>query len=388
MKKAIVVILCILIAFGGGLLVYGATLGDAVTVGAILGELVPPEDPDCYAHGIAEWIAEYSTADYHHTLNVAYNPSKNPEFFAAEVDGWYDVFGKADPSTSILERYTGADLVAYLMIPVTYNHNRCKQFCMSSKYVITAEDQVSYSDNLRIRHQFKPAYVNVFYRSCAWTGAPITSFSSVRARYRDQSLKSLNNMVDGFDEETGVYDVKYRKPKSEWTDGELDREVPFKTYDLLSFPIYLGDGEDKANDINAKIDSSVVDGASVVLTAPTEAKPYYTLTFSEDLVHAQCKENTEDRINQVFGGQMKDITVKKADFVVEIWECGLFRQVSADIEVNAKIAGSQGDATIKMDYKFYYDDKNCDVESMITSLGWVQYLNADNKAVFEEKKKS
>ena len=388
MKKALIIILSILIAASGGLLVYGATLGDPITFGAVDGELLPPVNPDVYAKGIAEWVSLYSETNNHHTLNVATNPSKDPAKFAAEVDGWYDVFGKADPSTSILVRYSGADLVANLMVPITYNQNRAKQFCMASAYMINAENEVSYSDNLRIRVQPRPAYVDYYYRSSAWTGSPLTSLSSLRIRFNDQALKSIGNNVQSYDPDTGVYDVKYKPPTRESTDGELDREVPFKTYDLLNLPIYLGDGDDKSNDYYAKIDSSVVDGSSVRLSVPTDAVPYYILTFSEDLTTAQCKENTQDRLNKTLGGQMKDITIKKADFVVEIWECGLFRRVTADFLVHATISGKSADATIQMEYKFYYDDEHCDLISYIEGSGWAQYFSASNKELFESRKAS
>ena len=390
MKKALIIVLSIILAISSGLLVYGIILGDPISFGRVKGELTEPVNPDAHASGIAQWVAEYSETHNHRTLNVATNPSKDPAIFAAEVDGWYDVFGKADPSTSILTRYSGADLVANLMVPITYNQNRSTQFCLASSYVIKAGKETSYSDNVRVRQQSKPAYVDFFYQSSVWTGSPISSLSSLRVRFGTQLLKSLANTIDSYDPKTGECNVAYRSPKKESTDGELDREVPFKTYDLLNFPIYLGNGEDKNNDYNAVIDSSVVDSSTVKLSRPTSTHPYYVLTFSEDLVTAQRKENTEDRLNAALGDQMENIKIKKADFVVEIWECGLFRQMHADIVVNAKIDGRQGDVSIDMDYKFYYDDYNCDVVRLILEKtdNWAKYLNAANKEELYSRKKT
>ena len=63
MKVVIVVILSLVLALSGGLLIYGATLGDPVSFGSDLGDLTPPNNPDAFAHGIAEWIATQANAD-------------------------------------------------------------------------------------------------------------------------------------------------------------------------------------------------------------------------------------------------------------------------------------------------------------------------------------
>ena len=155
----------------------------------------------------------------------------------------------------------------------------------------------------------------------------------------------------------------------------------------MNIPLYLGGGDKKDSDYDAKVESDVIDGATVTVTNPTKEQPYYTLTFSEDLTAAQRKENVYDRLNEALGGKMSNITIKKADFKVEIWDCGLFRQLSADFTVNAKISGKQADAEIKMDYKFYYDDYNCDVVRLIEKEGWTQYLSSGNQELLRSMKK-
>ena len=179
MKTAIVIILSIIIAFGGGLLIYGATLGDATTMSTDLGELLPPENPAEFASGIATEIetrVRYDTnRGYAETFFPETNPSKDPAIFAAEVDGWYDVFGKSDPATSILTRYSSADLVGNLLVPITYNHNRSNQFCMVSHYEIKASGSKIVSDNLRVRVQVAPFAVDGVYISRAWAGSSASS---------------------------------------------------------------------------------------------------------------------------------------------------------------------------------------------------------------------
>lgn len=389
MKTAIIVVLCIVIAFGGGLLIYGATLGDATTMSTDLGELLPPENPAEFASGIATEIEQRVRYDtnrgYAATFFPETNPSKDPAIFAAEVDGWYDVFGKSDPAKSILTRYSGADLVGNLLVPITYNHNRSKQFCMVSHYEIKASGSKIVSDNLRVRVQVAPFAVDGVYISRAWAGSSASSAAGMTVYYNDQQLsyKMPFGAITDYDEEKGEYDMNIGKPKKESRDRDLDREVPFKTYDLLNFPLYLG-GEDK-ND-NSPLDSSVVLGSSVKITAPTEEKPYYTLTFSEDVEKAQTSRNLYDRLNEALGGKMSEITLEKADFTVEIWESGVFRQLNAKITVNAKINGKKGEAEVDMSYKFYYDNKSCNIFALIEQADWVKYLNAANKTEFEERK--
>ena len=389
MKKILIIVITLILVINAGLLVYGAvTFGGTGSYEAEdLGELLPPVNPDDYAAAIAEWIEMYSETNDHPTLNVKTNPSKNPETFAAEVNGWYDVFGKADPSTSILTRYKDdpAGLVANVLLPVTYNENRATQFRMTSHYEITANGQISYSDNTRARRQPKPAYADFYYLSLAWTGS--SGFANLRARFHDQQLNSTLNTISSYDAATGAYEYSLSKPQTKSTPGELDREIPFKIYDLLNVPLYLGGGDDAKDNQTARVESDVIDGISVVVTEPTAAKPYYTITFSEDLVAAQRKENLYDRLNPALGDKMSNITLKKADFTVEIWECGLFRRITADMEVNAKIGGKQGDAQIAMDYKFYYDDYNCDVVRLILSDGWDQYYSESNRELLNSMKK-
>lgn len=157
----------------------------------------------------------------------------------------------------------------------------------------------------------------------------------------------------------------------------------YKTQDMLCFPIDFGDKSGQH-----PVDNSVVDGSTVVLTEPTAEKPYYTLTFSEDPNTAQTEANLYDRLNEVLGNQMSEITIKQADFTYEIWECGLFRQATVHMVVNAKIGGKKGDAEIDMNYKFYYDDYACDVVRLIGSIGWEEYLSDANRAEFESRKKN
>ncbi len=389
MKTAIIIILSIIIAFGGGLLIYGATLGDATTMSTDLGELLPPENPVEFASGIATEIEQRVKYDtnrgYAETFFPETNPSKDPAIFAAEVDGWYDVFGKSDPATSILTRYSGADLVGNLLVPITYNHNRSKQFCMVSHYEIKASGSKIVSDNLRVRVQVAPFAADGVNISRAWAGSSSSSAAGMTVYYNDQQLsyKMPFGAITDYDEEKGEYDMNIGKPKKESCDRDLDREVPYKTYDLLNFPLYLG-GEDK-ND-NSPLDSSVVLGSSVNITAPTEEKPYYTLTFSEDVEKAQTSRNLYDRLNEALGGKMSEITLEKADFTVEIGESCVFRKLNAKITVNAKINGKKGEAEVDMSYKFYYDNKSCDIFALIEQADWVKYLNAANKTEFEERK--
>ena len=388
MKTAIIIILCIAIALGGGLLIYGSTL-DSASLGLQLGELLPPDQPDAFAHGIAEKIATKVKNDpntgYANTFFPETNPSKDPAIFAAEVDGWYDVFGKKDAANSILRRYSGADLVGNLIVPITYNQNRSKQFCMASHFEINAGGSKSISDNLRVRVQIEPFAVDGVYISRAWAGSQTSSASGLVVYYNDQQLtrKTPFGAIKSYDEKTGTYDMVFGKPKEESRDRDLDREVPYKTYDLLTFPIYLG-GADK-ND-NSPLDSSVVDDSTVSVTAPTESAPYYVLTFSEDINKAQTKANLYDRLNEALGGKMSDITLEKADFTVEIWESGVFRQLTAKFVVNATINGKTGKADIDMSYKFYYDNKSCDIFSLIEQADWVKYLSDENKQEFATRK--
>ena len=394
MKVVIVILLSLALVFGGGLLVYGAVSygGPATTVTLDLGDLLPPVAPNAYAHEIAEVIATRVKNDpnvgYRNTFFTDTNPSKNPEIFAAEADGWYDVFGKSDASKSILTRYSGADLVGNLLVPITYNHNRAKQFCMAAHFEVEAGGRISYSDKLRIRVQVAPFAVDEVQRSLAWAGGTTSSSAIFRLYYNDQQLESTSfSAIDSYDEDTGTYgEVSLSRPSESGRDRDLDREVPYKTFDLLNLPIYLG-GVDKNDD--SPLDSSVVDGDSVRITPPTEAAPYYVLTFSEDYQKAQTEANRNGRLGQALGGKTAGIDIKsieKADFTVEIWEDGVLRRVSADFSVKAKIKKDEGDAKISMTYQFYYDDKSCDLYSVVESVGWTQYLSAANKQEFAAAK--
>ena len=389
MKTAVIVVLCIAIAFGGGLLIYGATLGAATSLGLHLGELLPPDAPDAYAHGIAEYIAtglkEDKNVTYKNTFYPETNPSKDPAIFAVEEDGWYDVFGKANSANSVLTRFSGANLVGNLITPVTYNQNRCKQFCMNSHFEINSAGGTVVSDNYRVRVQIAPFQVDGVYISRAWAGSQFNSAASMYVYFNNQQLEyqSAVGAIESYDPATNDFKVAFGAPSKTKRDRDLDREVPYKTYDLLTLPIYLG-GEDK--DDSSPVDSSVVDGSTVSVTAPTEKTPYYVLTFSEDLSKAQIADNLNERLNKALGEKMSKITLEKADFVVEIWESGVFRQVSAKFIVNAKINGKQGSAEIDMSYKFYYDDDACNIYSLIEDADWVKYLNDASKAEFQTGK--
>ena len=390
MKKVIVIILAILIAASGGLLVYGATLGDAKTLEMSYGELLPPDNPAAFAHGIAEQIDTRVRYDqntgYRDTFFPETNPSKNPEIFAVEADGWYDVFGATDSSKSILTRYAGtADLVGNLIVPITYNQNRAKQFCMTTHYEVKASGKRSVSDNVRIRVQIAPFAADAVYLARAWAGSAMSSAASLYVYYGNQQFeyKSALGAIQDYDAATGNYTVAFGNPSEQSRDRDLDREVPFKTYDLLNLPIYLG-GKDK-ND-SSPVDSSVVDASTVSIVAPTNKTPYYVLTFSEDLEKGQSSANLNDRLNKALGGKMSNMTLKQANFTVEIWESGVFRQVNAHFVVNAKMSGKQSDVEIDMTYKFYYDNKSCDIFSLIEQVGWEKYLSGENKAEFDERK--
>lgn len=388
MKTAIIVILVILIAFSGGLLIYGSTLSAGKGGPEDLGDLLPPEDPDIYAHGISEWIKEHADTWGNRVYMDSFsnNPGKDAAVFAAEVDGWFDVFGKHDPATSIPTRYKDdpAGMVANLIVPITYNHNRAKQYCMVQNTVISAETQTVYSDNLRVRRQVAPFAVDSFYRARVWAGSTSASSVVFHVWYGTQRFDMTGLMaVQDYNEDTGVYTYSIGTPSQKSASRELDREYPYKTWDMLCLPIYFGG----VNDSDPVVDSSVVDGSTVVLTEPTEEKPYYVLTFSEELTAAQREENTEKRLNSVLGNRMSNITIKKADFEAEIWDCGLLRQVKAHFTVNAKIGGKQGDAEVEFSYLFYYDDYACDVVRLIGDIGWEKYLNAENRADFNSRKK-
>ena len=380
MKTVIVIILSLLLVLSVGLLAYGATLSNRANFAPDLGDLLPPVAPDEYAHDIALWIEANLTAEsaYGRSFLPGYNPHKDPARFAAEVDGWFDVFGKHDPASCIPARYSGAELVSHLMVPVTYNNNRSKHFRMASHFEIHAGGDVFYSDNFRVREQPEPFAVDAFYVSRFWGGSPTRSSASIRAYYNDQKLEFVGfGVVKDYDEITGEYDLSYGKPTLGSCGRGMKSEFPRETYNLLTLPIYLGETE---------LDCSVVDGATVRLTEPTDEKPYYTLTFSENLATAQTEENLNARLNAALGSRMSEITLKKADFVVEIWESGVFRQVTADLSVSAKIGGKKGDGAIKMTYKFYYDDASTDVIALIDSVGWTTKLSPQNQAEIAERK--
>ena len=390
MKKALIIIIVVLMIPEIALLVYGAAFlsAEISTSFDMNVELVAPDNPDRYAAEIAEWIALYSESNDHPTLNVATNPSKNPETFAAEVNGWFDVFGKADPSTSIPLRYAGtAELVPNLILPVTYNHNRCAQYCMLAHYELSAGSKKVYCDKRRVRYQPQAATMENAYLSLTWTGNSLLSPADFRTSFGTQKLVSDTTTVTGYENNSYVYHLESNPTVTTRPDQELEREVPWKAFDMLCIPIWLGGGEDPATHYYATVDSYIVDGSSVRLAEPTEEKPYYVLTFSEDLVQAQRAENKEDRLNRALGKAMKNITIKKADFVVEIWECGLFRQITANFDVDATVSGNKGAAKISMTYRFVYDDYSCDIVRIIDELGWRKFLNRENRKLFDERKR-
>lgn len=374
MKKALIIVLSLLLTLNVALLAYGATLGDEITAGtADLGDLVPPENPREYAHAFAEW------AMLRRQQGTRVDRSREDAgFLIEETDGWFDVFGKSDSSASVLMRCDGAALVANLMVPITYNHNRVKQYREVSHFEITAGGRRIYSDNIRIRQQVAPAQMDRFYLSLAWTGMKLSSFATLRAGYNDQAFVSRLNLIQAYDEESGTYRYQLRAPTTSSRNRDPDEEIPYKTFGLLSLPIYFGDLE---------IDASVVDDSSVKINEPTAETPYYVLSFSEDLTAAQKDENVNRRLNRALGDQMSNAVIKQADFRVEIWDSGVFRQIRAHFLVNAKIGGKQGDAEVDMSYKFYYDDASCDIVDHFESVGWEKYLNAANRAEFDQKKK-
>ncbi len=385
MKKVLIVLLSVLLALSSGLLVYGATqnVGNSGFSAANLGDLLPPEAPYAGIPELAEWIREHGEEHGLKTL-LSTNPYKTTEDFATEANGWFDVFGDIDPSNSMLTRTSGAALAGNLLVAVIYNHNRTRQYCMASYIEVNAGKRTMYSNNLRVREHPEPQCVDRYYLSLTWTGTPITSYATLRPGFNDQSFSS-SAMIQGYDPKTGEYEYKLGKAKESDSprDPYIDSEFPYKTFGLLSLPIYLGEG---SGSNGGAVDCSVIDGGTVTVTEPTEQKPYYTLTFSEDLVNAQRDENKLDRFRRAIGGDMSgvnNITIKKADFVFEIWGCGLLRQVTANFDINAKVGGQQGDATAAMSYKFYYDDYNCDIIRLIESVGWQKYLNDTNREKFE-----
>ena len=391
MKTVLIVILSIMLAVSGGLLIYGTTFGVASDSGFSFGDYTEPVNPEEYASAIAEWIV--LNAKDNPTLMAATNPSKDPAKFAVEVNGWYDVFGKADPSTSILVRHSGADLVPYLLIPVTYNHNRSKQYCLSYHYEVEASGAKIITDGIRLRIQPSPAKTECYYRSYVWSGtAGVTSPVTVKLEFGWQKFRQnqLKSYVESYDPETHEYarNLKYGSVEKR-KDTDIEREVPYKVYSLVLLPIYVGSGADQKEDATAEITSSVIDGSTVTMTMPNDEKPYYTLSFSEDIQAAQCPENTEDCLNKALGERMKYITIKRADFHVEIWPCGLFRHATASFTVNAEINGKQGDAEIKMDFGYYYDDDSCDIVKYILEDGcWESKMSDENKALLNSRKKS
>ncbi len=376
MKKVLVIVLSVLIALCGALLSYGATLNGEIQTNQNLGDLLPPVNPDAYAEGIAEWIRLNAVSHERSDLLPETNPSKDPAVFAAEIDGWYDVFGKKNEALSVLNRFEGSSLAGNLIVPLVYNMNRAKQFCMVSHIEVFAGNKRTFSDNMRVRAQIEPFAFDRFYRALSWTGSSIASFASLRVGFADQTFVAQNT-VSSYDKKSGTYVYQFGKPQESSRDRELDREIPYKTYGLISLPIYLGDWE---------VDCSVVDGKSVRVDYPSDNAPYYVLSFSEDIEKAGIPENTENRLNRSLGGKMRNITIKKADFTVEIWESGVFRRIGANFTVNAKIGGRQGDAEIEAEYKFYYDDASCDIIRLIESVGWEKYLSAANKEEFESRK--
>lgn len=352
MKKILIIVLAILLAASAGILAYGVTQGTQETFEKNSEGLLAAPDANAAKEGAAHW----------------YSPE------------------------AVMENKTQAEKVANLLIYTAYNHINAKQFYFEAHMEMTAGGHEVISDYFRAQQG-----LNYFYNACAYPGSG--GNATRRVEYVDQrldlpKLMGIAKMVSAtYDKDSKTF--SYSMPKAVVTNKELEatEETPYVIYSWYDFPLDLGglksaESKDASAGRSEEIDASLI--KTVQIDAPTDEKPYYTLTFNADVTKLNESRESLYRISESLAKQVdldKGIDVQEFSCVVEIWPVGLFRSISISSRMTATVKGDKGNAEMRKTIQFSYSDVDCSVAYLLRMApgNWESFLSDANQAICESE---
>jgi len=274
-----------------------------------------------------------------------------------------------DVSAIVKDGATSEDRKATdLLIQTAYNQINIERYYYSARVDVYAGKNTAFSD-----YNYTRNGLNTFKRAQAYTGTFNTYV--LRSYYIDQRIEETG--LSDYDDETNVWSyTSTLKHKKEDRTLKKDNESPYLLYSVLDLPLDFG-GEKRANEEDATprssaIDYTLIDPDSVTLTEAKndERESYYVLTFKMRTDKMNDSEEMKYRLSDTTaGGRMKNIRFDAFTVTAEIWkDSGVFRTLSYQANVYAKISGKSGDAEIVKSMKFSYDEENCSVAKKIKSV--------------------
>ena len=348
MKKALIIILSILLVISTGLLTYGIIQGPKKVVEEEKTAMFSAPAPDLfYGDANAERI---NMADLY-TSNKMANKSEK---------------------------------VANMIINASYNNILINQFYYKAHVDVNPtsnKDKYACSDYYRAKNG-----VNMFYQTLAYTGT--INLVQARIDYVNQRLEK--NGEAEYDKDAKVWSYSLTNPSVKGTTLSLPALTPYNIYSWYDFPLDLGGvkaaGSGSTSGRTEEIDYSLIDEKSVKIEEKTDGtNAYYKITFTAIIEKAQASSETITRFSESFSS-LKKVEFSELSFDIEIWkDAGVFRQIAYQARVTASIGSDRGEVKINKALTFSYDDKDCSVAAHIKKLAddfdqkWITKLNADNQ---------
>ena len=301
--------------------------------------------------------------------------------------GFADSSKTVDVSAITASSMGKSEQVANMIVSASYNNILIDQFCFVAHVDVQTESKASFSDYCRVK-----TGANMFYQAYAYTGT--INAVVTRIDYGNQRLSQSN--IATYDKNDKKWTATLNNPNAETRNQEvtLPDLTPYNIYSWYGFPLDLGGVKSRQNKSSATegrtaaIDYSLIDNASAKITLMTDrnGKEYYRITFDADIEKVQASEETLARFEECFD-LMENVEFRELHFTVEIWkDLGVFRQISYDAKIEAKISGNREEANITKTIDFGYADEDASVAKRIKDLAsyqsqkWYTKWSTENKA--------
>ena len=317
MKKVLIIVISILLAFGVGLLGYGVSLGSVKPYIPERSGVLAPPPADIYMQG------------------------ETP----------YDV------SASLVKNLTTTQ-AADTILAVTYNSLMAERYYFNCHVEGRVGKKFSCSDYFRILQRGE----DYFYQALTYTGTG----SNVGVRHSAIGLTRMDSTTFSvvYDVDTKKFDFTFSKhPKVRDAKPGAFSRVPSRVYGLFGLPISFGEKADS-------VDYSVMTGATVSVIKPSESAPFYTLLVKLDPAAVNASQGTISNLNEETDNSMEKIKVSSYELRFEIWESGLFRAIDMEAELTATVKGEEGTCKFTRTYEFSYDAKAASILTHIEQAGW------------------
>ena len=219
---------------------------------------------------------------------------------------------------------------------------------------------------LPINHNFNAIYASA-----------VSSNGKTAIRYvRDSKIYRINSKSVTYDEKTGLLGCdSWSKGKNFGTEESVDWSANLTEARFN----YLSLVEGMALDPNYKIDDANIIDDNCDITKPKaifkkssakieDKNTYYEITVEVDPTFANADEDTMNLFNKDNGTTSGSSQITKCNITVQIWKCGLFKEINVDEVWSGTISGFAGNADAKSQTKYSYNDTDCNNDSVTEAI--------------------